>query len=248
MSQPGLSPDALKTLARYDTPTVCNVIELFDMRPANTGYMDQRIRSCFPEMPPIVGYAATATVRTSAPAATKPITIDQQIAHFGELPGPPVVVFQDLDYPTVAATFGDVMCTVYKTFGAVGLITSGAARDLDQVRSLGFAVFASGNNPSHGYWQMPSINHPVQVGGVTIQPGDLMHADCNGVTTIPHDIASEAADLCAPYAEAEGIVLGYLKRGDATVPGLAEAREQCQSQIGKLREQVSRKRPRTTHV
>ena len=103
-------------------------------------------------MPPTVGYASTATWRAdSSPEDGREYgSIDGQIKAFAEIPGPPVVVFQDLDEPTAAASFGEVMCTTYKTFGAVGLVTGGAARDLDQVRDIGFPAFSNGVNPSHG--------------------------------------------------------------------------------------------------
>ncbi|MAE61508.1 MAG: dimethylmenaquinone methyltransferase [Planctomycetaceae bacterium] len=239
MSQPNISAESLDKLRQHDTPTVCNVIELFDVRPRHCGYMDQRIRSCFPEMPPIVGFAATATVRAAAPALDDPITIKDQIERFDELPGPPVMVFQDLDDPPAAATFGDIMCTAYQRFGAAGLITSGAARDLDQVRALGFPVFSGGNNPSHGYWHIPAAHVPVRVGGVTVNPGDMIHADCNGVTTIPIDIANDVADLCGEYAQAEGIILQYLNSGSITLAGMADAQTQCRDRFQDLRERVS---------
>src|SRR5579862_9297109 len=187
----------LGLLARYDTPTICNTIELFEVRPRNEGYMDGRIRACFPEMPPTVGYAATATMRCDAPRLEGDVyaALDEQVARFAELPGPAIVVFQDLDDPAVAATFGEIMCSTYQAFGAVGLITSGPARDLDQVRRLGFSAFSNGAICSHGYSHIVSIQIPVRVGGIAVHPGDLLHGDANGVTTIPHSIASEVAQV-----------------------------------------------------
>src|SRR5271157_4461376 len=139
-------PIDLKLLAQYDTPTICNTIELFEVRPRNEGYMDGRIRSCFPEMPPAVGYASTATMRCAFPRREGDVygSLDEQVARFAELPGPAIVVFQDLDDPAMAATFGEVMCASYRCFGALGIVTSGPARDLDQVRRLGFAAFSNG--------------------------------------------------------------------------------------------------------
>src|SRR6516225_2508023 len=174
----------LRLLRQYDTPTICNVVELYDLRPRTAGYLDRRIQACYPKLPPMVGYAATATFRSAAPPAAGNVYsgLVEQVAAFSELPGPPVVVFQDLDSPVASATFGEVMCTTYKTFGAAGLITSGAARDLDQVEALQFPCFANGIIRAHGYPQMVHIQVPVHVGGVMIQPGDLLHGDRNGVT------------------------------------------------------------------
>jgi 4-hydroxy-4-methyl-2-oxoglutarate aldolase len=226
----------LDLLRRYDTPTVCNVLELFDLRQRHLGYMDGRIQACYPKLPPMVGYASTATFRSSAPQRSGDAYggLVEQVASFAELPGPAVVVFQDLDDPTAAATFGEVMCTTYKAFGAVGLITSGAGRDLDQVEGLSFPCFTAGTVCAHGYCHFPSLNVPVRVGGVVIHPGDLLHGDRNGVTTIPHEIASAVAHGCADYMAAEAVVLDYLKAGKVDPKGYAAARNGCRDRIEAL--------------
>jgi 4-hydroxy-4-methyl-2-oxoglutarate aldolase len=213
---------------------------LFEVRPRTAGYMDGRIRACFPEMPAIVGYASTATYRASVPPAAGSVysSLDDQVSAFAELPGPAIVVFQDLDEPVAAATFGEVMCSTYQAFGALGLITSGAARDLDQVRRLGFAAFSSGVNCSHGYSHMLSIHKPVVVGGLTVNPGDLLHADCNGVTSIPHEIASDVARAAADYVAAENVVLDFLKTSSKDVKRYSEARQECGRRIAELGKQV----------
>lgn len=232
-----------EALARYDTPTVCNAIELFDVRPRHQGYFDGSIRACFPKLPPMVGYAATATFRSqqSPPSGAGYAGLDAQVERFAELPGPPVVVFQDLDQPVAAATFGEVMCTTYQAFGAVGLITSGAGRDLDQVAPLNFPAFTNGTICSHGYCHFPQIHVPVTVGGITIVPGDLLHGDVNGVTTIPPEIASEIPDVCQEVMKAEEIVLSYLKSPDRTPQGFAEARKACAAQIDEVSKRIRRR-------
>jgi regulator of RNase E activity RraA len=237
---PQLSESDLALLRKYDTPTICNVIEIFKVRPQTAGYMDGRIRACFPEMPPIAGYASTVTFRSAAaPSAGNAYgTLDRQVAHFAELPQPVVVVFQDLDSPPVAATFGEVMTQTYKAFGAAGLITSGAARDLDQVRAIGFPCFSDGVICSHGYPCILDVHVPVHVGGITVQPGDLLHGDCNGVTTIPHGIASEVAHACEEFTAAEMIVIDYVKAGNVTAKGLGEARIAMAERVQALSKQV----------
>jgi regulator of RNase E activity RraA len=219
-------PVDLARLARFDTPTICNTIELFEIRPRNRGYMDARIRACFPEMPSIAGYAATATMRCDAARREGDVysSLDEQVARFAELPGPPIVVYQDLDDPCVAATFGEIMCSTYQAFGAAGLITSGAARDLDQVRRLGFAAFSNGAVCSHGYSHIVDLHRAVRVGGITVQPGDLLHADANGVATIPLEIAADVADVAVEYVALESGLLDYLKSGTPEVRAFAEAR------------------------
>lgn len=238
-----VSLDTLNALSRFDTPTICNAIELFKVRPRTSGYMDGRIQACFPEMKPVVGFASTATFLASVEpkqGGVSPYT-EAQVEAFAQLPGPAIVVFQDLDEPPVAATFGEMMCTTYQAFGAVGLITSGAGRDLEQVRALGFPVFTNGTICSHGYSSTPAIHVPVRVGGITIQPGDLLHADRNGVTTIPLEIADELAGVCAEFLVTEGWLVDYLKGGQVTVEGLREVRAAMRAEVAKISARVARK-------
>ncbi len=234
-------PQTLAKLRQYDTPTICNVIELFGVRPRTDGYMDARIKACFPEMPPMVGYAATATHRTSHPPLKggSYAGLDIQAERFAELSGPPIIVFQDLDSPAVAANFGEVMCSVYKAFGSVGLITSGAGRDLDQVRRIGFSVFTDGTICSHGYSQILSVHIPVHIGGLVIYPNDLLHGDCNGVTNIPADIADEVADASAEFVAAENILIGVVREPGVTVARMREAQAGMRQSIEALRLRVA---------
>src|SRR5580692_12439094 len=100
-NSPGLTPAQLADLAKYDTPTICNVVELFDVRPRNAGYMNETIQACFPKMPPMVGYALTSFFRSQSPPRGGDIyaSLTRQIERFAELPGPAVLVFQDVDDP-----------------------------------------------------------------------------------------------------------------------------------------------------
>jgi 4-hydroxy-4-methyl-2-oxoglutarate aldolase len=232
----------LEALRRFDTPTICNIVELFEVRPRTAGFMDRRIRACFPELAPMVGFAATVTCRTAIePRGESAYTkLPDQVARFEELSGPPVVVFQDLDEPPLAATFGEIMCTTYQTFGAVGLITNGPGRDLDQVHALSFPVFTDGAACAHGYIQMLQTHVPVRVGGLAVYPDDLLHGDLNGVTTIPTAIAAEVAEIGDEFVAAEQIILSTLKSPGVTVARLREATQEADALISQLRGRVSR--------
>jgi regulator of RNase E activity RraA len=231
-----IAQDVLDNLKRFDTPTICNVIELFDAIPRTSGYLDSRIQACFPHLPPMVGYAVTATFRAATPPRSGDVYagLEKQVQLLASIPGPKVVVFQDLDDPSIAATFGEIMCSSYKAFGCVGLITSGTGRDLDQVQALDFPCFTSGTICSHGYCQILELNVPVRVGGVWINPGDLLHGDRNGVTTIPPQLAAATAEGCIGLAEAEAIVLNHLKSGSVSPAGFAAARAECSAKIKAL--------------
>jgi 4-hydroxy-4-methyl-2-oxoglutarate aldolase len=244
MTAPPLSASTLKKLAQYDTPTICNVIELFEIRPNSAGYMDGRIQAAFPEMPPMVGFAATATFRSASPPSKSAyVSLESQVELFAKLPGSVVVVFQDLDDPPIGATFGEVMCSTYKAFGSVGLITSGGGRDLIQVKALAYPVFSGSTICSHAYCQTLDVGAPVRVGGLAVQTGDLLHGDANGVTSIPVELASEVSDVAEEFLAAENHVLQYVKAsGTKEIGELAAKRAAMSEAMAALRRRVSRKK------
>jgi len=245
-----ISETVLNKLATFDTPTICNVIELFEIRPRTEGYVkDAGIRCNYPTLPPIVGYAATAVARSSyAPTGQDSAAygwLETQVEHFGDLSGPPIVVIEDLDRPQVAAMFGEIMCTTYKTFGAKGLVTNGAGRDIEQVEQLGaFQLYTNGQISSHGYFRLTNLYKPVEIGGLVIYPDDLLHADQNGIVQIPKEIASEVADLGDAFLESEQIFLEALNRPDVTHQQFKEARAASKAMQKRLREQIAGSRPR----
>src|SRR4029079_12316277 len=195
----------------------------------NRGYMDSRVKSNFPELPPMVGFACTAAFRSDAPPMGGDAygSIGAQLEQFSKLPGPPVVAFQDLDDPPAAAVFGEVMCSTYRGFGSAGLVTNGAGRDLEQVRALKYPVFTGSTICSHGYCHMLHLGLPVRVGGLMVNQGDLLHADANGVTNIPIEIASEVADIGAEFLNAEELVMSYVKSpGEKSVAKYNELRKE----------------------
>jgi regulator of RNase E activity RraA len=241
MDSTKVTTNTLRKLARYDTPTICNVIELFDVRPRDVGYMDHRIQAAFPNFPPMVGFAATATMRCASSLGQSTYDmLEAQLKLFEQLSGPAIVVFQDLDDPPVAATFGEVMCSTYKAFGAMGIITSGGGRDLDQVRALGFPAFTASTICSHGYSQIIDVGSPVRVGGLVVASGDLLHGDCNGVTNIPLEIATEVAAAAEEFVAAEAHVIDYVKgSGQKTLAELTVRRKAMGDAIATMRRRLS---------
>lgn len=233
----------LSRLSEFDTPTICNAIEMFALRPRNSGYMDRRIRAAFPELPPMIGVASTATFRAGSDSGGIDAyrSLELQLAHIESLPAAAIVVYQDLDEPPVGATVGEVMCSVYQRFGAAGLITSGGARDLDQVRALRFPLFMAETICSHAYCRTIDVGIPVRVGGLEIKPGDLLHGDANGVTNIPLEVAHEVPDVARAYVEAERVVIEYAQSsGPKNVAELLERRRAMGEAIADLQRRVAR--------
>ncbi|MDE0221822.1 MAG: RraA family protein [Spirochaetaceae bacterium] len=241
MAAPPAEASLLDDLARIDTPTICNIVELFDVRSPAAGFMDGRIRCEYPDLPPMVGYAATATYRSGyAPAEGEACGPAELLETFESLPGPAVVVIQDLDEPPAAACFGDVSCSSYQAFGARGVVTSGAGRDLEQVQALRFPAFTAGTICSHGFSYLVDTGIPVQVGGITIRPGDLIHGDRNGVVTIPKAIAAQVATLADDFIAAEQEVLSYLQSArPPTVAGYRDAVGRMQRMQAEMKDRIA---------
>jgi regulator of RNase E activity RraA len=214
-----LDPKVLETLAKYDSPTICNVIELLKVQPNTEGYMNGSIRAIYPKIPPVVGYASTATFRSAYPSTGADVykRVTDHIEELLKLPSPRFVVIQDLDEPPAAAILGEVMGRLYKRFGAAGFVTNGAVRDLLQVEAINFPVFAKDVIVSHGYPRLEEVHVPVHVGGVTVRPGDLIHADANGVVSIPLKLAALVADGCEEFVAAEKSIMDFLEDSNTTL-------------------------------
>lgn len=229
----------LQKLRQIDSATVCNVIELFEIRPRNRGFMTREIQAVFPHLPSMVGYACTATVRTFAqpPDQGNPSAPDF-VSRFADLPGPAVAVLQNLDSGGSAALFGDVMCNSFKAFGAVGLVTDGPGRDYAGIAPLDFPVFCDGCVSSHGYNHMLDLQVPVQIGGISVSPGELLHGDANGVTTIPREIAGDVADACIEFAAAEQVIIDISQSGAASMADLRDAYAEKARRVAALGEQL----------
>ena len=239
-----ITAETLVALSNIDTPTICNAIELFHVRPSNQGYTDARIKSHFPDLPPMVGFAVTSSFRSASPPEGADVYggIDKQVEIFATLAGPAVVVFQDLDDPPAAATFGDSMCSMYQAFGATGLISSGVGRDLEQIRPMRFPVFSTGAICAHGYCHTLYIGSPVRVGGLVVRQGDLLHGDGNGVTNIPLEIATEVPQAANEFLAAERRLITFLQSPQKkTIAQCAEGRKEFKQAIDKIVARVRRK-------
>jgi 4-hydroxy-4-methyl-2-oxoglutarate aldolase len=222
MPQPDLDPTVLEALKRYDSPTLSNAIETFDVRPRDVGFASHDVRCMFPQLGVMVGYAATAAIRARGKATGSP---EPLWTHVRAVPAPRVVVVQDLDEPPAhGALWGEVMATTFTALGCVGAVTDGCVRDLDEVRAIGFHFFARGPGVSHAYVRIEAAGEPVTVGGLTVSPGDLIHADQHGVLLIPRDIAAELPAAADRVIAAEQEFIRWV-RSPAFDPGkLAEMR------------------------
>ena len=194
----------LEALARHDTPTICNALEIVAPERRLTGYTTKPLVCPFPGLPPIVGYARTTTI-SSVAASTLPAAEQQarRLAYYeyvGSGHGPRINVIQDVDGAAAGfgAFWGEVQSAVHKALGCLGVITDGSIRDIDQW-APGFQALAGSIGPSHAFVHAESFGGEVRVAGMTVRSGDLIHADRHGAVVIPLDVAAklpEAAELC----------------------------------------------------
>ena len=217
-----LSPEQIAALQAIDTPTICNAIEKFGVRSEVNGFMGMDTHCLTPEFGTMIGFAVTVTVDSTTP--TVPKSNEARAAWIRAMessPKPCVLVLKDIGpQPRKSAHLGEVMGTMAKRLGVVGVVTDGGLRDILELKRLGLHLFCAGVVPAHGNPRLLEVNVPVELDGVLIRPGDLLHGDINGVTTIPLAIAGQVAAAAIRHREAEAELLAYVNSPGFSVEGL----------------------------
>jgi 4-hydroxy-4-methyl-2-oxoglutarate aldolase len=185
----------IEQFRRLSTCVVASAIEGFHVRLPNTGFADSRVRCIFEDLGSVVGYAATARIRSTNPPMEGrgyEYARTDWWEHILSIPTPRIVVMEDLDDPPgLGAFLGEVHAHILRALGCASLVTNGAVRDLPEVHSIGFPLFAGNVSVSHAYAHIFDFGGPVKVGGLEVRPGDLLQGDIHGVQTIPLAIAEK---------------------------------------------------------
>lgn len=227
--EPAIQAEELEALRRFDTCTVSNAIEGFEVRLRNTGFADARIRCMFEDFPPMVGYAATAQLRSGEPPIAGRIYVDRTDwwNSILRVPAPRIAVLQDLDEPPgVGAFVGDMHAAILRALGCVGYVTNGAVRELPRIRDLGLQLFAGNVAVSHAYAHIFDFGSPINVGGLEVRPGDLLHGDRHGLLIVPKRIASEIPAAAAKLQAAEHRVIRLCQSQEFSVEKLRKVLEE----------------------
>ncbi len=216
-----LTPEELEALRRWPTPAISNAIELFNIKPRNEGTMLSEIKCAFPEMKPMIGYAATAVI-TAESSEGRRVPAPEWWEVIRKIPEPRVAVMHDIDRPVIGSFWGEVNANIHKALKCVGTVTDGSVRDLDEVNELGFHFFSSCITVSHAYVHLLDVDVPIKVGGLMVKTGDLIMGDKHGVIAIPLEIARDIPKAAQMMEDWERKVINFCKSKEFNVEGLKE--------------------------
>jgi hypothetical protein len=219
-------PDAadLEALRAYDTPTICNALEVVASARRAIGFTRRPLVAAFPQLKPVVAFARTAIIRSREPHPrgrdeAKEVRLGYY-AHIAAEPLPSIAIIQDIDAPDTGfgAFWGEVQSHVHKGLGCVGVITDGSVRDLDAMAS-DFLVLAGSVMPSHAYVHLVDFGGTVSVAGMVVSPNDVIHADRHGAVVVPAEVVKQIPAAVTLLARREKVIIEASK-----APGFAVAR------------------------
>jgi 4-hydroxy-4-methyl-2-oxoglutarate aldolase len=206
-SGPRLTQEQLDELRAIDSPTVANAIEHFKVRPRVNGYAGAEIKCLIPGMGTMLGYAVTCKGDSTTEGKDRREHTELYRAIHALQPFPAVVVIGDDGDPSkidLSCHAGEMMATTMKRVGAVGLVTNGGLRDILEIKALGgFHYYARGLVVAHGQPCIYDVGATVNIGGMEVRPGDLLHGDENGITIVPAEIADQVVAQAMAVREAE---------------------------------------------
>jgi len=220
-----LREEELDALRQLDSCMVANAVETFNLRLRNTGFTDATIRCMFEDAPPMVGYAVTAKLRSGEPPIGGRTFHDR--TEFWEsvlqVPSPRVLVLQDIDHPPGRGAFvGDVHASILQALGCIGYVTNGAVRELPSIREMGLRLFAGSVAVSHAYAHIFDGGEPIEVGGMEVHPGDLLHGDRHGIVKIPIEVAAAVPSVAESLRKSEQRIIDFCRSSSFSLEKLNE--------------------------
>lgn len=227
------SAETLHQLTQWDTPTICNALEVLVPARRGHGFTTEQLVALDPSLPPICGFARTATIRAAEPPAESPQeSIAKRAAYYAFVsrqPMPSIAVIQDIDpRPGIGAFWGEVQTTIHKHLGVLGCVTNGSFRDLDD-SAKGFQLLGGKVGPSHAHVHLVDIDCQVTIHGLTVSTDDIIHADKHGAVMIPTEVVEDIPAVIQTLVRREAVILDA-----ARSPGFNA--EKLKAAMGKARD------------
>jgi regulator of RNase E activity RraA len=208
-----ISKELREKLLSVDSPTISNAIERFNVRSRREGYMGPEIQCRFPDLPRALGYAVTCTVVEYDEAyPPDPKERFKWLEAIHNSPKPVICVVKDCCHRKGwSSHWGEICGTQVQVLGAEAIITDGAVRDLEALHTIGMKVWSEHVVVSHGWIDVGLAQIPIEVGGLVVHPGDILHADCNGVVAIPLQVVDRLAGAVDDVLTGERETLSHLR-------------------------------------
>lgn len=214
--------EMLEALKEFDTPSITNVVATYPKNPLCLGlynpwlmnwYTDASLRCWYPELGRLVGFAVTAVYGLPDPNYSK-LAFSDVIAALEASPKPTIFVFEQRFPPEIAnkvGLSGGNMTTAMQVAGAVGAITNGPSRDIDEIRPMGFQYLTNGVCAGHGDMAIHAVNVPVCVAGMDVAPGEIIHMDENGAVKFPRAYLAEVLDRVTKLRDQEAASMAAVR-------------------------------------
>ena len=204
----------MKKLLEYDTPSITNVVATYPAKELCLGlyhpweghwYTDETLKCMFPELGPRVGYAVTVVYGPVDPAYNK-LGITDVLRAIEKSPKPVILAVKQ-QFPEhikkINGLLGGNMMTAFKAAGAVGVLSDEPSRDLEEIRPMEMQYMLTGLTPGHGDFAVYAVNVPVEICGMGVAPGEIIHMDANGAVKFPAEYLDEVAKRVGPFCEEE---------------------------------------------
>ena len=227
MAKTDITAADLKKLTDWDTPTICNGLEHLSSDYRVKSFTVEQMQCFDPSLPPIIGYARTAMIRSMTPPEGQPEEIREKRARYYETiaaePNPSISVIQDLDpTPGFGAFWGEVNTAIHKGLGCLGVVTNGSFRDIDEC-APGFQLLGGKVAPSHAWVHLVGIECEVNIFGMAVKPNDIIHADRHGAVVVPADCVKELPAAIDVLTRREAVILNVARAPGFNVDILKKA-------------------------
>ena len=213
----------LEALRQWDTPTICNGLELVVPERRAVGFTVEPMVAADRKLPPIVGLARTGLIRAKEKPRGPIPTREDWYDYVAAADLPTIAVIQDIDdRPGYGAFWGEVQSTVHHALGVLGCVTNGSFRDLDML-APGFQIVGGRIGPSHAHVHMVQMNCQVNVFGLLANHDDVIHADYHGAVVIPPDAVTKLPAAIELISRREKVILDMARAPDFSSAKMREA-------------------------